>query len=69
MVAEMGRVSERTMFKRSSRFVRARTREHHSIAGEESLECSSSDEDEVSLSQQESCADFPEIVAVISGSF
>ena len=37
--------------------------------GEESLECSSSDEDEVSLSQQESCADFPESVAVTSGSF
>ena len=56
LAAEVVRVSERTRFKTSSKTIRARTRALRSIAPEVSLECSSSDEDEVSLAQKESCS-------------
>ena len=60
-MAEVGRGSERTRFKRSSRTVRARSRALRSTAPEVVLECSSSDEDEVTLARWESRADFPEV--------
>ena len=51
---EVGRVSERPWFKRSSRSIRARSRALRSIAPDAVLECASSDEDEVSLARRES---------------
>ena len=54
--SEVGRVSERTRFKRSSRANRARSRARRSIAPEVGLECSGSDENEVSLALKKSCA-------------
>ena len=60
-LSEVGRVLERTRFKRSSRSIRARSRALRSIAPDVDLECSSSDEDEVSLAQRERGADFPEV--------
>ena len=59
LASEVGRVRERTRFKRSSRFVRARSRALKTVASEAALKCSSSGEDEVSLSRRESRADFP----------
>ena len=50
-----------TRFKRSSTSIRARSRALRSIAPDVVLECSSSDDDEVSLAQRETCADFPEV--------
>ena len=61
LASEVGRVSERTSFKRSSRSIRARSRALRSIALESGLGCSSSDEDVMSLAQGESRADFPEV--------
>ena len=61
LASEVERVSERTRFKRSSRSVRARSPALSSIAPEAVLECSSSDEDEMSLAQRESRVDFPEV--------
>ena len=56
LAAEVGRVSERTRFKRSSGSSCARSRALRSIAPDVDLECSSSDEDEVSLARRESRA-------------
>ena len=50
--SEVGRVSERTTFKTSSRSIRARSRALGSIAPDVVLECSSSDEDEMSLDEE-----------------
>ena len=55
--SEVGRVSERTRFKRSSKSCRARSRALRSIALDVGVEYSSSAEDEVSLAMKESCAD------------
>ena len=54
--SEVGRVSERTRLKRSSRSIRARSRALRVV-----LEWSSSDEDVISLARVESRADFPEV--------
>ena len=61
LFSEVVRVSERTRYKRSSRSVRARSRALRSIAPEDVLECSSSDEDEMSLAWRQSRADFSEV--------
>ena len=61
LASEVGRVSERTRFKSSSRSVRAGSRALRSIAPVVVLECSSSDENEVSLVRKESRADFPDV--------
>ena len=61
LASEVCRVSERTTFKRSSMSIRARTRGQRSIAPDVVLECSSSDEDVMSLAWEESRADFPEV--------
>ena len=52
LASEVGRVSEGTWFKMSSRSIRARSRALRSIAPDVVLECSSSDEDEVSLARR-----------------
>ena len=44
---------ERKRFKRSSRSIRARSRARRSTSPQVGLECSSPDEDEVSLAQRE----------------
>ena len=61
LASEVGRVTERTRFKSSSRSIGARSRALRSIAPDAVLECSSSDEDEVSLARRESRADFSEV--------
>ena len=61
LASEVGRVPERTRFKRSSRTFRARSRALRSIAPDVGLECSSSDEDVMSLAPRPSCADFLEV--------
>ena len=61
LASEVGRVSERTRFTRSSRSVRAWSRALRSIAPDVGLECSSSDENEGSLAGRECRADFPEV--------
>ena len=61
LASEVGRVLERTKFKSSSRSIRARSRALRSSARDVELECSSSDEDEVSLARRESRADFPDM--------
>ena len=53
--------SEQTRFKRSSRSIRARSRALRSILPEAGLECSSWDEDVMSLARRDSRADFPEV--------
>ena len=53
--------SERTRFKRTPRSIRTRSRALRSIAPDVVLECTSSDEDVVSLAQRESRADFWEV--------
>ena len=53
--------SGRTRFERSSRSIRARSRALRSISPKVSLECSSSEEDEVSLALTESRAEFLEV--------
>ena len=66
LASEVGRVSERTRFKRSSRSIRSRSRAFRSIVPEAGLECPSSDEDVMSLRERErereSRADFPELL-------
>ena len=49
LASEVGRVSERTRLKRSSKSIRAKSGALRSIAREAGLECSSSDEDVLSL--------------------
>ena len=61
LASEVGRVSERTRFTRSSRYIRARSRALRSIARDVDIVWSNSDEDEMSLAQRWSCADFPEM--------
>ena len=61
LASEVGRVSERTRFQRSSTIVRARSRALKTVASKAVSECFCSSGDEVSLSQRESCADFPEV--------
>ena len=56
LASEVGLVSERTRLKRSSRSIRARSRALRVV-----FECSSSDEDEMSLDRRESRADLPEV--------
>ena len=58
LVSEVGRVSERTRLNRSSRSIRARSHALRFIAPDVDLEFSVSDEDEVTLSQGERCANF-----------
>ena len=60
LASEVGRVSQRTTSNRSSTSIRAGSRALRSIAPDVVLECSSSDEDEVSLAQ-ESRVDFLEV--------
>ena len=69
LASEVGRASERTKFKRSSRSVCAGSRALRSIAPDVDLECSRSEEDEVSLAQRESRADFPEVSLQLLGPF
>ena len=66
-MSEVGRVSERTRFKRSSRSIRARSRALRSIVPEAGLECSSSDEDVMSLAQRETRG-LPGSIGTTSGS-
>ena len=61
LASEVGRVSERTRFESSPRAIGARLRALRSIAPDVAVECSSSDEDEVSLARRESRADFLEV--------
>ena len=58
LASEVGRVSERTSCKRSARSIRARSRAFRSMVPESCLECSSSDEDVISLARRECRADF-----------
>ena len=59
--SEVGRDSERTRFKRSSRSIRSRSRALRSISPGVDLDSSGSDENEVSLARKESRTDFPEV--------
>ena len=61
LASQVGRVSERTRFKRSSRSVRARSRALRSIAADVDLEGPGSDEKKVSLARRENRADFPDV--------
>ena len=61
LASDVGRVSKRTRFKRSSRSIRAWWRALRSIAPDADPECSISDENEVCLTRRESCTDFPEV--------
>ena len=65
--SEVGRVTERTRFRSSSRSIGARSRARRSIAPGAVLGCSSSDEDEVPLARRESRADFTRGVVATSG--
>ena len=56
--SEVGRVTERTRFRSSSRSIGARSRARRPIAPDALSGCSSSDEDEVPLARRESRADF-----------
>ena len=67
LASEVGRVSERARLKTRSRSFRARSRALRSTAPEAILECSSSDEDEVSLAWRE-IRGFPGGVVATSGS-
>ena len=60
LASEVGRVSEWTRFKNSSRSIRAKSRALRTIAPEAGLECFSSDENEVSLARRECRADILE---------
>ena len=60
LALEVGRFSERTRFKRSSKSIRARSHALRFIASDAGLEFSGG-EDEVSLSHREGCAKFPEV--------
>ena len=51
LALEVGRVSERARFKRSSRSIRAKSRALRYIGPDVSLDCSSSDENEASLAE------------------
>ena len=68
MASEVGRVSERTRFKRTSMSIRARLRALRSIAPEASLECSSSDDDVMSLAHKRGSRGLPGNVVATSGS-
>ena len=68
LASDVGRVSERARFKRSSRTVRARSRALRSIAPQAVLECSSSDEEEMSLARRESRADSRESLQLLDPS-
>ena len=61
LASEVGRVSERTRFKRSPKSTLARSRALRVIAPDVVLERSSSDEDEVLLANRESCVECPEV--------
>ena len=61
LASEVGRFSERTRFKRSSKSIRARSRALMAAAPEAVSECSSSEEGEVSLVWRESRADFTKV--------
>ena len=67
LASELGRVSERARFKSSSGSIRARSRALPSIAPDDVLDCSCSEEGEVSLARRESRANFLGFVAT-SGS-
>ena len=58
---EVGRVSERTRFKRSRRSIRARLCALRSISPDVDSDGSGSDENEVSLARRESRSDFLEV--------
>ena len=60
LALEVGRVSERARFKRSSRSIRAKSRALRYIAPDVGLDCSSSDENEASLAGGESSG-LPEV--------
>ena len=59
LASEVGRVSERTRFRSSSRSIGAGSRALRSVAADAALRDSSSDEGEVSLARRESRADVP----------
>ena len=60
LASEIGRVSERTVFKRSFRSIRARSRVLRSTSPEVGCNCPGSDEDEMALALK-GRADFPEV--------
>ena len=59
LASEVGRVSERTRFNRSSRSIWARSRALRYNAPGAGLGCSSSNEDVMSIARRECRADFP----------
>ena len=61
LASEVGRVSERTRFKRSSRCIRASRMRSVPSRQMSVWKCSSSDENEVPLARRESCAGFLEV--------
>ena len=61
VVSEVGRVSEQTRFKGRSRSIRARSHALRFIFPDVDLGISGSDEDEVSVSHRESCANLLEV--------
>ena len=68
LASEVGRVAERTRFKRSSMSIGARSHALRFMAPDVALECSSSDQDEVSLTRKERVARTSGSVATASGS-